>query len=211
VNRYYRVLDLPYNATLAEIKQAYRELVRIWHPDRYSHDERLQKRATEKLIELNEAYRVLCSLNAQPPDEQEPTETAADPIDWSPPAPKQSPPPKQNSSSTAPQRQSHKSFWPWVYSIVVVPLVGLGIVFLFNSKSNSRSYTPNPLPPPRDEVAFQPSDLADPARRQPGETDNMENYDTLVVHAAGLEGTKRNDSAKDHSVNASMDSLQNHP
>jgi hypothetical protein len=202
VNRYYRVLDLPYNATLAEIKQAYRELVRIWHPDRYSHDERLQKRATEKLIELNEAYRVLCSLNAQPPDEHEPTETAPDPIDWSPPAPKQSPPPRQKATSTSPQRQSHKSIWPWVYSIVVVPLVGLGIVFLVNSKANSRSYTPNPLPPPRDEVAFQSSDLADPARRQSYETDNRENYDTHVVHAAAHE---------DHSVNTSMDSLQNRP
>src|SRR5438552_17106803 len=38
-------------------KQAYRELVKVWHPDRFPNDPKFQKRANEKSKEINEAYR----------------------------------------------------------------------------------------------------------------------------------------------------------
>ena len=31
-------------------------MAKVWHPDRFGHDERLQKKAQEKLKEINEAY-----------------------------------------------------------------------------------------------------------------------------------------------------------
>jgi len=55
----YEVLGLKPEASPDEVKQAYRDLVKVWHPDRFNHDERLQLRAQEKLKELNGAYKVL--------------------------------------------------------------------------------------------------------------------------------------------------------
>jgi DnaJ domain len=53
----YRALGLQNGATKTEIKQAYRDLAKIWHPDRFSrNDERLRRKAEAKLKEINEAY-----------------------------------------------------------------------------------------------------------------------------------------------------------
>lgn len=50
---YYSVLDVPRNATLAQIKGAYRRLARLYHPDlnKQVHDDRIKQ--------LNEAYDIL--------------------------------------------------------------------------------------------------------------------------------------------------------
>src|SRR5574341_1036452 len=56
LNRYYEVLELKPGASLEEVKQAYRDLVSVWHPDRFSHNLRLQQKAQEKLKEINQAY-----------------------------------------------------------------------------------------------------------------------------------------------------------
>lgn len=51
----YEVLGIKETATDAEIKKAYRELVKKYHPDRYM-DNPLADLAGEKLREVNEAY-----------------------------------------------------------------------------------------------------------------------------------------------------------
>ena len=56
ISNYYETLGLKPGASPEEVKQAYRDLVRVWHPDRYSHDTRLQEKVQEKLKEINEAY-----------------------------------------------------------------------------------------------------------------------------------------------------------
>jgi hypothetical protein len=48
-------------ASTAELKAAYRDMAKVWHPDRFGHDERLQKKAQEMLKEINEAYEQLIS------------------------------------------------------------------------------------------------------------------------------------------------------
>jgi DnaJ-class molecular chaperone len=53
---YYRILDVPRNASDAEIKKAYRKLAMQYHPDRNPGKE---KWANEKFKEINEAYGVL--------------------------------------------------------------------------------------------------------------------------------------------------------
>ncbi len=53
------MLGLEPGASGAEIKQAYRDLVIVWHPDRFPGNSRLQKIATEKLKEFNLAYQEL--------------------------------------------------------------------------------------------------------------------------------------------------------
>ncbi len=51
----YQVLGVSKNATDAEIKNAYRELARKYHPDNYT-DNPLSDLAGEKMKEINEAY-----------------------------------------------------------------------------------------------------------------------------------------------------------
>ena len=53
---YYRILDVPRNASDAEIKKAYRKLAMQYHPDRNPGKE---KWANEKFKEINEAYGIL--------------------------------------------------------------------------------------------------------------------------------------------------------
>ena len=52
-------LELEPGATLAEIVDAYRQLVQVWHPDRFAHNPALQQRSQEKLKQINEAYAAL--------------------------------------------------------------------------------------------------------------------------------------------------------
>jgi hypothetical protein len=53
------VLGLSDRASDQEIEQTYRELVQVWHPDRFRNNPRLQLRAQEKLKEINRAYGLL--------------------------------------------------------------------------------------------------------------------------------------------------------
>ena len=62
VKECYRVLEQPLGAAPSEVRQAYKRLVRIWHPDRYADDPRQQRIANEKFRTINEAYRVLSKL-----------------------------------------------------------------------------------------------------------------------------------------------------
>ena len=55
-DRYYEVLGLKPGASRDEVKQAYRDLVKVWHPDRFPADDRLQEKAQAKIKEVNEAY-----------------------------------------------------------------------------------------------------------------------------------------------------------
>lgn len=57
------ILGINHDAGPDEIKQAYRDLVRIWHPDRFPGDTRLQQRAQEQLKTINAAYRKLIAGN----------------------------------------------------------------------------------------------------------------------------------------------------
>ena len=55
-----RILEVEPGAPLEEIRQAYRDQTKVWHPDRFPNDIRLQKKAEEKLKQINLAYQRLC-------------------------------------------------------------------------------------------------------------------------------------------------------
>ncbi|RCJ17706.1 dynamin family protein [Nostoc sp. ATCC 43529] len=57
--RAYSILGLQPNASLSEIKQAYRTLVKKWHPDLFVGKPQQQKQAEEKMHLFNEAYTIL--------------------------------------------------------------------------------------------------------------------------------------------------------
>ena len=54
-----RELGLEPGATERAIKDAYRDLVKVWHPDRFGSDGRLREKAQEKLKDLNAAFEQL--------------------------------------------------------------------------------------------------------------------------------------------------------
>jgi len=57
-----RTLEVEPGASIEEIRQAYRDQTKIWHPDRFSNDIRLQKKAEEKIKQINLAYQRLCGV-----------------------------------------------------------------------------------------------------------------------------------------------------
>lgn len=57
----YELLGVKPGVSSRELKAAHRDLAKVWHPDRFLHDPRLQEKAQEKLKEINEAYDLLTS------------------------------------------------------------------------------------------------------------------------------------------------------
>lgn len=55
----YDILDVPIEASTDAISRQHRDLVNIWHPDRFVGNPRLQKKAEQKLAAINAAYDTL--------------------------------------------------------------------------------------------------------------------------------------------------------
>lgn len=55
----YEALEIAPDASIDEIKQAYKDLAQCWHPDRYVHNPRLQQKAEAKFKAINAAYSML--------------------------------------------------------------------------------------------------------------------------------------------------------
>jgi CheY-like chemotaxis protein len=66
VDRYYEILGLWPGASLDEVRRAYRELVQVWHPDRFTHNPELRHRAEEKLKVINDSYSRIKSRQKSP-------------------------------------------------------------------------------------------------------------------------------------------------
>lgn len=133
-----RVLELDVSASASDIKSAYRELVKVWHPDRFQGDQKLEERAERRLKELNEAYDWLIAheelLRDQPISR---VETSSNGKPQSPP--ERNPPPETPSgpatASQAPRRQTRRS--PWL--VVGLALVAFFVVAVaFNALSTPR-------------------------------------------------------------------------
>jgi curved DNA-binding protein CbpA len=62
ISRCIEILGLKRNASEEEVNQAYRDLANVWHPDRFVGNPRLQKKAEEKLKEINAAYEYIKSF-----------------------------------------------------------------------------------------------------------------------------------------------------
>lgn len=121
-----QVLGLPLDASGEDIRQAYLDNMKAWHPDRHSHDPGLASRAAERAKRINSAYEFLqrdssqrptASPTSRPqkppspstrrsPPRREPTRTTPAARE-APPPPPPSPPPSPNpsprTSSPAPQ------------------------------------------------------------------------------------------------------------
>lgn len=93
----YRILGLDPAASPDDVKQAYRRLAKVWHPDRFPHDAQLQQRALKKFQDINQAYTTLQALHRR---------ARADAPGAQPRAP--SPPPR-----STPPRRRRAVVWSW--------------------------------------------------------------------------------------------------
>ena len=56
VRKCFEILELDPGASLEEVRQAYKDAVTVWHPDRFAHHPRVRDKAQQKLKDLNLAY-----------------------------------------------------------------------------------------------------------------------------------------------------------
>lgn len=127
--RAYDVLGVKPGVSDRELKAAHRDLAKVWHPDRFLHDPRLQEKAQEKLKEINEAYEQLLTRNTRR---------------YTPP-----PPPPRRSAAAPVSDVTHVLRrrgvgWHWY---VAGPLVVFALVFAFTTRSLVRDDIPRPLEP----------------------------------------------------------------
>ncbi|MFQ5450760.1 MAG: DnaJ domain-containing protein [Nitrospinaceae bacterium] len=91
---HYETLNLKPGAAWEEVRQAYRDLVKFWHPDRFpSVPSGLQQLATRKLKEINAAYGEIeksfssrgeiLSSSAPPPPPVKPSVARREQVSWS--------------------------------------------------------------------------------------------------------------------------------
>lgn len=143
----YDVLGLSPGASAAEVKAAHRDLAKVWHPDRFLHDLRLQQKAQEKLKEINKAYDRLQSGKAK-------RQTA--------PASNRE---RQARTQTVNVGKAQRIRW----RLILAPVLIFAVAFLVTSRSLLRTaerQDRNLVPPI--EQAPDPAGLPDPERQQPG-------------------------------------------
>ena len=58
-------MELETTGSLHEAKRTYKDLVRVWHPDRFQSNPRLKQKADQKLREINLAYNYLRSYRVK--------------------------------------------------------------------------------------------------------------------------------------------------
>ena len=123
LDRAYEVLGVKPGVSDRELKAAHRDLAKVWHPDRFVHDPRLQEKAQEKLKEINEAYEQLISRHKR----------------------RVTPPPRPSRRAQAPEssRVTIKRGIGWHWWIAV-PFAVFALVFAFTTKTLVRGPEPQP-------------------------------------------------------------------
>lgn len=133
IYRYYEILGFEPGATLDQVKQAYRDLVKVWHPDRFLHDPPLQEKAQEKIKDINRAYENLEFYLSDP-----------DPITprpgTSPPDPPMEPRPPQPSEPMEKTEWKYKAVPPGAAFILFWGiLVFIGLIFILAEEQSTKS------------------------------------------------------------------------
>jgi uncharacterized RDD family membrane protein YckC len=58
VKKSFEILGLTPDASVGDLKLAYRDMVNVWHPDRFLSNPRLKEKAEQQLQEINQAYEI---------------------------------------------------------------------------------------------------------------------------------------------------------
>jgi len=88
LDQYYEILGLNPGASPGDVKQAYRNLVKIWHPDSFTAASLQKQMAEEKFKQITEAYQHLRFYQPNSPNEaSNEVQPAPSPIDRTPSRP----------------------------------------------------------------------------------------------------------------------------
>lgn len=63
IDRFYNILGLRSDASLKEVKQAYRALLKKWHPDLFYDNPKRQENAQDFIKKMNAIYSEVCDRN----------------------------------------------------------------------------------------------------------------------------------------------------
>ena len=125
LSKCYELLGVSPGVSARDLKTAHRDMAKVWHPDRFSHDPRLQQKAQEKLKQINEAYDQLTLRKFK----------------WQPPSP---PPvdrnPRPSTSTRSDQYGEGSATQNKRWHFVFLPLLVFGVVFFFTSRSLIRRH-----------------------------------------------------------------------
>ena len=139
ITRCYRLLGLEPGSSLEEVQKAYRDLVQVWHPDRFTSNERLQSKAQEQLKEINLAYEYLLAKAATQITPVEQSESRE-------PSPGPAPPEDQSQDfSVEPEEQGRgrNVLWNILFLFAGLVLIASGILWWGgHHKTNTVSTTP---------------------------------------------------------------------
>jgi uncharacterized RDD family membrane protein YckC len=58
VKKSFEILQLKPGSSVEDLKLAYRDMVNVWHPDRFLQNPRLKEKAKQQLQEINQAYEI---------------------------------------------------------------------------------------------------------------------------------------------------------
>ena len=86
-----QTLSLDQTASFDQIREAYQDLVMVWHPDRFMNNPRLYKKAEEKLKQVNQAYSYLKKQQSRSPKRDSTSSVAPRPSAPTPPAARATP------------------------------------------------------------------------------------------------------------------------
>jgi len=138
--RWLEVLGLGPDATKQQIDQAYRDLIKVWHPDRFESDPSLRRKAEEKLRQLNAAYDGL-RRSGIPPRDPPPTARA------------QTPPTPSYEAPATWEKTSTRSGGPWIFGAVLVATAAtVGILVFYGMRRDRITPTYIVVPSPQPEV-----------------------------------------------------------
>ena len=132
----YETLELEYGAPPDQVDRAYRELTKVWHPDRFlKEDPSLQEKARDKQRQINAAHERLQSLprpvtpadNTEAPGREMQGAPTADPVVAAPPPPMSAPPPPVSAPVDSPLSRVGRFLADYLVPVLrsaVLPAVG---------------------------------------------------------------------------------------
>lgn len=177
IERALEILGVGPDSTPQDIKLAYRDLAKVWHPDRFPNDSRVRRKAEEKLKEINHAYKVLQGYdpvsrgrsrpNANRKTEPKPENEHQRPDDSeqyssSPPFGRKG---DGRTASPIPKFKNRIPRWAYIIGVILAIRVGGHLVEMSKTERTYRPSTPTYAPGPV--VVKQPDSFPPPKSGDP--------------------------------------------